>query len=151
MTIHPTLSRLFTWQNRLVLPAWIILIALPFWETGRLIVAATIIAACCHYVYLLLFGKRLDMQDNRAGGNFFSLAGVMKLFEHPRSTLAGWTHFIAFDLMVGLFIVTDGAANGISHWLLILPLLATLMLGPSGLLLYLVIRLFFGESPLMLM
>ena len=149
--IHPTLSTLFTWQNRIVMIGWIMLLALPLWPQGTLMVSSLIVAACCHYVYLLALGKRFDDPQHRPGGNFFSLKGVLKLFEHPRSTLAGWTHFIAFDLFVGLFIATDGAANGISHWLLIIPLIATLMLGPSGLLLYLVLRLFFGESPLTLM
>ena len=144
--IHPTLSTLFTWQNRIVMIGWIMLLALPLWPQGMLVVSGLIVAACCHYVYLLALGKRFDDPQHRLRGNFFSLKGVITLFEHPRSTLAGWTHFIAFDLFVGLFIATDGAANGISHWLLIAPLIATLMLGPSGLLLYLLIRLLFGES-----
>lgn len=149
--IHPALSKLFEYQNRIVMVGWILLLALPLWPDGKFIVSGLIVAACCHYVYLLVLGKRFDSPDQRPGGNFFSLKGVIRLFEHPRSTLAGWTHFIAFDLFVGLYIATDGAANGIPHWLLIVPLIATLMLGPSGLLLYLVLRMFFGESPLLLM
>ncbi|MDX1694903.1 MAG: ABA4-like family protein [Ketobacteraceae bacterium] len=130
---------------------WLILMVLPFWEAGRLVVAGFIIGASLHYVYLLLLGKRFDQPGSAPGGSFFSLKGVIRLFQHPRATLAGWTHFVAFDLMVGLFIVSDGGAQGISHWLLIPPLIATLMLGPSGLLLYLLIRMFFGVSPLLLM
>lgn len=149
--IHPTLSTLFTLQNRIVMIGWILLFALPLWPQGQWVVSGLIIAACCHYVYVLALGKRFDDPQQRPGGSFFSLKGVVRLFEHPRSTLAGWTHFVAFDLFVGLFIVTDGAANGIPHWMLIIPLIATLMLGPSGLLLYLLLRMFFGENPLALL
>ena len=151
MTIHPALTTLFSWQNRLIMVPWIILLVLPFWKTGHVIVAGFIIAACCHYVFLLVWGKRFDAPDNRAGGSFFSLSGVVRLFQHPRSTLAGWTHFVAFDLMVGLYIVGDAAAHGVPHGLLVLPLIATLMLGPSGLLLYVLVRIFFTENPLLLL
>ena len=144
--MNPMLSQIFNFQNRAVMVGWFILICLPFWEFGRAIVSALILALCASYVYLLLFGKRFDSPEQPPKGSFFTLSGVMRLFEHPRSTLAGWTHFLAFDLMVGLFIVNDAAQHGISHGWLIPVLIATLMLGPSGLLLYVLLRLFYSGS-----
>lgn len=144
--MNSTLETIFNYQNRVAMAGWVILIALPFWGLGKALVSLIIIALCLSYAYLLVFGKRYDTPDKPPGGNFFSLKGVMRLFEHPRSTLAGWTHFLAFDLMVGLFIVSDAAAYNISHWLLIPILIATLMLGPTGLLLYFLLRLFYSGS-----
>jgi len=58
------------------------------------------------------------------------------------SFTAGWIHYLAFDLMVGLFIVTDAARLGIAHWWLLPALFLTLMFGPAGLLLYFATRYF---------
>jgi hypothetical protein len=92
------------------------------------------------YVYLLFFAKHLDEPGTRPKGGFSSLAGVISLFKSPRVVLVGWIHFLAFDLMVGLYIATDAARVGIVHWWLLPVLFLTLMFGPMGLLLYLVIR-----------
>ena len=54
--------------------------------------------------------------------------------------LAGWIHFLAFDLMVGLCIATDAARVGMVHWWRLPVLLLTPMFWPAGLLLYLAIR-----------
>jgi len=48
--------------------------------------------------------------------------------------LAGWVHYLAFDLFIGSWEVEDAAANGIPHWLLLPCLFLTLMVGPVGLL-----------------
>jgi hypothetical protein len=55
--------------------------------------------------------------------------------------VAGWVHYLAFDLMTGLFIKRNALKHGISHWLLIPCLFLTFMFGPIGLLLYFLIRL----------
>jgi len=56
--------------------------------------------------------------------------------------LAGWVHYLAFDLMVGVFIVSNAAHYNIAHWILLPCLFLTLMFGPAGLLLYFVLRFF---------
>ena len=87
------------------------------------------------------FAKHLDEPGAGARGSFASLAGVISLFKSPRVVLAGWIHYLAFDLMVGLFIVTDAVRQGIGHGWLLPVLLLTLMFGPAGLLMYLAMRL----------
>jgi len=72
--------------------------------------------------------------------NFGSLDGVMKLFQNKTLVTAGWVHYLAFDLMVGIWIKRNSLKYGISHWLIIPCLFFTFMLGPAGLLLYLLIR-----------
>lgn len=72
------------------------------------------------------------------------------VFESPRAVLAGWVHYLAFDLAMGVFIVADAARFDI-HQVLLLPcLLLTLMFGPAGLLAYFVMRsILTGEVELM--
>ena len=73
-------------------------------------------------------------------GGFSSLDGVASLFANRWLLLAGWTHYLAFDLLVGVWEVHDSRERGIPH-LLVVPCLAlTFMFGPAGWLLYQLIR-----------
>lgn len=72
-----------------------------------------------------------------APGGFDSLAGVAQLFESKPLLLAGWIHYLAFDLFVGGWIARQADAAGISRIVQAPILAATFMLGPIGLLLYL--------------
>lgn len=71
-----------------------------------------------------------------AEGGFDSLDDVMLLFTKPEIAMAGWLHYLAFDLFVGAWIVRTARKRGISHWF-VLPLLpATLLFGPVGFILF---------------
>ena len=71
---------------------------------------------------------------------FNTLAGVKSLFQNDALLLAGWIHYLAFDLFVGSWEVRDANRLGIHHLLVIPCLVCTLMLGPAGLLAYFVLR-----------
>jgi membrane protein insertase Oxa1/YidC/SpoIIIJ len=73
-------------------------------------------------------------------GGFGSLTDVAALFSNHWVLLAGWIHYLAFDLFMGSWEVRDAQAHGISHFLVIPCLFFTFMFGPVGLLLYFVIR-----------
>jgi hypothetical protein len=76
-----------------------------------------------------------------AEGGFSSLPDVMLLFTQPPIALAGWVHYLAFDLLVGLWITRTARARGINH-LFILPCLAlTFLFGPAGFLSFLILSL----------
>jgi len=69
-------------------------------------------------------------------GDFDRLENVISLFTQPGLTLAGWAHYLSFDLFVGWCIVRDAASRRINRLLVVPCLLLTLLLGPVGLLLY---------------
>lgn len=72
--------------------------------------------------------------------DFGSLSSVMKLFTEENAVLAGWIHYLAFDLLVGMWIL-DQNKNLRIHQLLIAPcLFGTFMFGPIGFLLFTIIR-----------
>ena len=75
-----------------------------------------------------------NMQD------FNSLAGVMSLFTDKLGVVAGWAHYLAFDLFVGLWITSDAVKRGINRWLLLPCQILTFMFGPMGFLVYYIIR-----------
>ena len=68
------------------------------------------------------------------GGGFGTLAEVMRLFTVPEVALAGWVHYLAFDLAVGLWIAQRADAEGVSRWLQAPVLGVTFLFGPLGLL-----------------
>jgi Domain of unknown function (DUF4281) len=129
----------FKLATTLSLPAWLLLIAAPGWaHTEALVRYGSGALLCVLYGWLLFGARSLDTEKPR--GNFFSLHGVVSLFKSPRVVLAGWVHFLAFDLLVALWIRSDAQALHISHWMLIPIYLLTLMFGPLGVLAYLFLR-----------
>jgi ABA DEFICIENT 4-like len=76
----------------------------------------------------------------RAEGGFSTLAGVSKLFEDPWVLLAGWLHYLAFDLLIGTWEARDSIERGVSRWLLVPCLFFTFMFGPMGWLAYMAAR-----------
>jgi hypothetical protein len=120
---------------------WLVLFAAPTWAIANPVwVLAPAALLALIYGYTLILGGRHDEPDKPRKGHFFSLRGVLKLFESRSAVLAGWIHFLAFDLMVGFMIVMDSSQNGISHLLVLPCLFLTLMFGPLGLLAYLILR-----------
>ena len=136
-------SAAFRLATATALIGWIAILGFPLWprQAASVTLTLSVTLLCAVYCYLVFAGHRHDEPDTKIRGNFFSLAGVLSVFKSPRVVLAGWVHFLAFDLMIGLYIVGDAARHGISHWLVLPVLLLTMMLGPAGLLLYLLVRL----------
>ncbi len=100
--------------------------------TGAIVPGAIAVA----YIVLLHQGW-----GKTPGGGFGSIAAVRALFANDAALAAGWLHYLAFDLFVGTAIARVGLGRGI-HPLLLLPCLPlTFMVGPAGLLLFLLIEL----------
>jgi Domain of unknown function (DUF4281) len=58
---------------------------------------------------------------------------VQLLFTSEWAALAGWVHYLAFDLLIGAWIARDVMSRGLSRWLLLPLLPLTFMFGPMGL------------------
>ena len=79
-------------------------------------------------------------------GGFGSLSDVRQLFSHDHLLLAGWIHYLAFDLFIGSWEVRDAQRLGIPHLWVVPCLLATFLFGPLGLLAYLGLRAVKGRG-----
>jgi hypothetical protein len=131
-----TSEQLFSVCNTLVLPGWILLFITPRWQwTERIITGVIVILLAL--VYTFLVAQNLRFSDLKSFG---SLDGVILLFTSKNMVLAGWIHYLAFDLMVGLFVVKNAQKLNIPQPFVMLCLVFTFMLGPVGLLLYFIIR-----------
>ncbi len=131
-----TPEQLFTLANLSVMPAWLLLAILPKWKWTR-IIAAYALPAALGVVYLMIMVQELDLD----GGGFGSLEQVARLFENPWMLLAGWIHYLAFDLFVGAWEVRDASRLNVPHVYVIPCLLLTFLAGPVGLLLYFIVRI----------
>jgi hypothetical protein len=136
-----TAEQLFSILNLIALASWLALLFLPRmrWSATVLPVAVPSLLAI---VYVVLLAIALPKSE----GGFSSLAAVSTLFDNRLALLAGWTHYLAFDLFIGGWEARDAQSRGIPHWLIAPALVLTFLFGPAGLLLYLAIRWFVPGS-----
>lgn len=127
---------IFSIANTLALVSWLLLAILPRFRVTRAVVLTGTVPLLLSAAYLVI----IVMFFGTSEGSFSSLAGVMQLFTNPWAVLAGWLHYLAFDLFVGAWEVRDAEKHGVPHLLVIPCLFFTLMLGPIGYLMYVAIR-----------
>lgn len=132
-----TPDKIFEHASSIALAGWLLLILLsPFWfKAPRFIIGIAIALLALVYTWLIFSSFSIaDMNK------FGSLDGVMSLFTNKTMVTAGWVHYLAFDLFIGCWIVTNARKQGINHWLTVPSLLLTFMLGPLGWLTYILLR-----------
>lgn len=129
------LETIFSTCSGLAMAGWLLLILLPRHRHAQAI-AGFVIPLAISVVYLVLIAQHFAGAD----GGFGSLAEVARLFSQPALLLAGWVHYLAFDLFIGGWEARDARRHGVPHLAVIPCLLLTFMLGPIGLLAYLVVR-----------
>ncbi len=134
-------EQIFSIANLISLLSWLILLVAPRWTVTRKIILSGAIPLLLSAAYLVLIG----LFFGKAEGGFDSLPNVMKLFTNEWATLAGWIHYLAFDLFVGTWEVKDAQERGISHWFVIPCLILTFLFGPIGFLLYSILRYFLSK------
>ncbi|WP_394731046.1 ABA4-like family protein [Altererythrobacter sp. GH1-8] len=134
---------LFSIANLYALICWVALAFLPRWPA---LLAAILYAGvgllCLTYAVSLIgfMTGMLDAGGGAGGGDFSSIEGVRTLFASDAGITIGWVHYLAFDLFVGLWIARDADAKGFNRIIQVPVLFFTLMAGPLGLLIWLVIR-----------
>jgi hypothetical protein len=131
-----TPDQLFSISNTVALLGWVVLVF-----TGWKRWAAGLVTG---FVLPLLFGVLyaglVAVHFGETPGGFGTLSGVASLFSNRWMLLAGWVHYLAFDLFVGSWEARDAREKGVPHWLIVPSLALTFMFGPAGLVLYFVTR-----------
>jgi hypothetical protein len=130
-----SLEQVFSIASMLNLLGWLLLAILPRQPIAQR-VAGIALPLILSLMYLVLIVQHLQ----GAEGGYGSLADVALLFKKPELLLAGWLHYLAFDLFIGAWEIRDSHRHGIPHLVMIPILLLGLMLGPIGLLFYFAIR-----------
>jgi hypothetical protein len=138
-----TAEQVFSIANAVALVGWLLLILLG----GRIPwISSLVTGAIVPLLFAVLYAGLLLGHWGAAGGGFGSLAAVQSLFSNRWVLLAGWVHYLAFDLFIGSWQVRDARRYQIPHWALVPGLILTFLFGPVGLLLYFSIRLVKGAK-----
>ncbi|WP_234736976.1 ABA4-like family protein [Tellurirhabdus bombi] len=128
----------FLIANTIVLPQWLIMVVAPRWQPTKWLIRYLPIPALLAllYIYYLINGiGNFDYQS------FNTLAGLRAAFSSDETMLAGWIHYLAFDLVTGSWILQSSQRRKVPHIVIIPCLLLCFLLGPVGFLLYWPIRL----------
>jgi hypothetical protein len=136
-----TVEQAFSLLNLIAVAGWLPLIFLPRQRWTATLVPL-VVPSVLAVVYVLLIVTTLPSSE----GGFSSLAGVRLLFANPWALLAGWTHYLAFDLFIGGWELRDARQRGVPHLLVVPALVLTFLLGPAGLLFYLAVRSLAGVT-----
>lgn len=131
-----TPDQVFDLTNGLATLGWALLLFTPNWHFTRKLLYSLLLPGLLCLAYLV----GMLAYPSEGGMDFSSLNSVAIMFAQREVVLIGWIHYLAFDLMVGLWISSNAQKHGIKHIYIVLPLIFTFMLGPIGLLAYLILR-----------
>jgi hypothetical protein len=129
-------EQIFSIVNLAALLTWAVLAVFPRRRLVRDVIAGTAIPAALGAVYVVMI---VSAWSGSPGG-FSTLADVAALFSNPWLLLAGWVHYLAFDLLIGVWEVRDAQDRGVPHAFVLPCLVLTFLFGPAGWLLYVVVR-----------
>lgn len=134
-------STMYLVLNYGVLPFWMLLLILPHAKITEALVHSVVMPLVLGMTYAWLLATAMSGTPALPeGAGFASLGALMKTFTSETALVAGWAHYIVFDLFVGAWQARDAQRAGLHHILLAPCLVVTLLVGPIGLLLYLMVR-----------
>ena len=142
-----TIDTLYMWVNIGVLPFWFILIVFPQSHLSRIFVTSIFPIFILSGVYIFILYKSYLIGYD-FDGNFtlyLGLSDLSRLFEDHLYIMIFWTHFVAINLFIGGWIVKDSQKFSINKVLLAIPLIVTYLIGPIGLFIYWIIRIFYAK------
>ena len=142
-----TIEILYMWINIGVLPFWFILIFFPQSHISRFFVASIFPFFLLSGAYLFILYKSFLIGYD-FDGNFnlyLGLNELSRLFEDNLYVMIFWTHFISINLFLGGWIVKDAQKFSINKVLLSITLIIIYLIGPIGLFIYWIIRIFYAR------
>ncbi len=143
-----TIEMTYLWLNLGILPFWFLLIFFPNSKISSFLVISIfpMFILSLVYVYLLYisYSNSYDFLQNFK--LYLGFNEVSKLFESPYFLILFWTHFLTINLFCGAWIVQDSRILNINKLLVFLPLIITYLIGPVGLIIYWIIRVFYAKK-----
>ena len=142
-----TMEMIYLWLNLGVLPFWFVLVVFPKSQICRVFIASIfpIFILSLAYTYLLYLAY-LDGYDFLQNFKLYlGLREVYNLFENQSFLILFWVHFLAMNLFCGGWIVKDSQMFGMNKFLVSLPLIIIYLIGPIGLTVYWIIRIFYAK------
>ena len=143
-----TIDMIYLWINIGIIPFWFILMFFPNSKVCGIFVSSVfpIFILSVIYLYLVYYffitGYNFDENFNL----YLGLDSLNELFNEKAFLIIFWTHFLAINLFCGSWIVGDSRKFAMSKILVFFPLIITYIIGPLGIFIYWLIRIFFAKS-----
>ena len=143
-----TIEILYFWVNLGVLPFWLILMFFPSSNLSRFLVTSIFPIFLLSGAYIfVLYKSFLGSYDFISNFELYlSISNLSNLFSNNLFLMLFWIHFISINLFVGGWIVKDSQKFYINKILVSFPLIITYLIGPLGLFIYWLIRIFYAKS-----
>ena len=143
-----TIEILYFWVNLGVLPFWLILIFFPQSNLSKYFVTSIFPFLLLSGAYVfVLYKSYLNTYDFDSNFELYlSISNLSNLFSNNIFLMLFWIHFISINLFVGGWIVRDSQKFMINKILVGIPLIITYLIGPLGIFIYWLIRIFFAKS-----
>jgi Domain of unknown function (DUF4281) len=138
-----TAETVFSIVNTVALLSWVLL-AVAVWRKSNWLID-TVLGRYVPLALSVVYSALIVFFFAKAKGGFDTLANVQMLFTSPWAALAGWVHYLAFDLFVGCWISRQILNAGLPRWPLPLILPLTFLFGPMGYLAFEVTRFLFSR------
>ena len=143
-----TIDVLYFWINLGVLPFWLILIFLPNSHLSKYFVTSIFPFVLLTGAYIfMLYKTYLGSYDYLINFNLYlGIDNLSKLFSDNLFLMMFWIHFISINLFVGGWVVKDSQKFSMNRILTSIPLLIIYFIGPLGIFIYWVIRIFYAKT-----
>ena len=142
-----TLETIYLWLNLGVMPFWLILIFFPQSQICRVFTTSIfpILILSLTYFYLLYIAY-VDSYDFLQNFKLYlGLSELSQLFKDRNFLILFWVHFLAMNLFCGGWIVNDSRLFNMNKFVVSLPLIITYLIGPIGIVIYWIIRIFYAK------
>ena len=143
-----TIEILYFWVNLGVLPFWLILIFFPSSNINKFFVTSILPILLLSGAYIfVLYKSYLNSYDFISNFELYlSMSSLSNLFSNNLFLILFWIHFVSINLFVGGWIVRDSQKLYINKILVAFPLIITYLIGPLGVFIYWLIRIFYAKS-----
>ena len=142
-----TIETLYMWVNLGVLPFWLMIIVFPRSHLCKYLVTSIfpffILSGA--YIFVLYRSYLLGYDFTGNFSLYLGLDELSRLIDSHLYLMIFWTHFVAINLFIGGWIVKDAQKFNINKILLAIPLIITYLIGPIGLFIYWIIRIFYAK------
>ena len=143
-----TIEMIYLWLNIGIIPFWFVLIFFPQSKFSSYLIISIFpyLVFSAVYVYLVYYFFISDYDFLSNFNLYLGFDNLMDLFSERSFLIIFWSHFLVINLFCGSWIVKDSQQLMISKYLVFIPLVLTYFVGPLGILLYWIIRIFFAKS-----
>ena len=143
-----TIEMIYLWVNLGVLPFWLILFFFPQSKICKIFTTSIfpIFIFSLIYLYLIYLIFRYDYDFLNNLRLYLGMKELSNLFSDNSFLILFWIHFLAINLFCGAWIVNDYQKYNISKILMFFPILITYFIGPLGIFVYWIIRIFYAKK-----